>query len=330
MSNTELIDRYLNAVKSWLPRKQQTDIIAELAEDLHAQIEDRERALGRPLEEADLAALLKQRGSPMRVASGFIPEQRLINPAMLPLYRMVLKIVLLWVLAPIFVLVFLGPVFDSPHPGRALLLFFSEGTRALFLVVGIVTVVFAFMDRYHAKWVDKWDPRKLPAVPPPQQAMEWFNDFAGFAFGMGAFLFWAVLMWQRTAFVLNGSTRVLLAPVWGWIYWPVLALTLVRAFVDLYCFVRRGWTPARSWIRLALDLAGIAMALLLLRVNNWLEIVGPHVTPADAAKLASWVNGTAQVTLVCCAVLPLFDVVKQYRLLRRASKNRPAQILTVS
>ena len=91
MSKTDLIDRYLNAVKMWLPRKQQKDILAELAEDLHSQIEERESALGRPLEEADLVALLTRRGSPMRVASGYIPEHRLINPAMLPLYRLVLK-----------------------------------------------------------------------------------------------------------------------------------------------------------------------------------------------------------------------------------------------
>jgi hypothetical protein len=329
MSNTELIDRYLHAVKGWLPRKQQKDIVAELAEDLHAQIEDRESALGHPLEEADIVALLKQRGSPIRVASGFIPEQRIINPAMLPLYRMVLKIVLLWVLTPIFVLVFLGPVFGSPHPVRAIAIFFAETLRTVFYVIGIVTVAFALMDRYHASWVDKWDPRKLPVVPPPQQTMQWYNDFAGFAYGMGAFIFWGVLMWQRTGFDFNGGTHVILAPVWGVIYWPILGLALVRAFVDLYCFVRRGWTPARSWIRLGLDAAGMAMALLLLGVNNWLEIVGPHITPADAAKVFSWVNNTAQVTLICCAIIPLFDVVKQVRLLRRASKNRTAQILAV-
>src|ERR1700683_605364 len=100
MSKTDMIDRYLNAVKFWLPGKQQKDILAELAEDLHSQIEDRESSLGHPMDEADLVALLKQRGSPMRVASGYIPEHRLINPAMLPLYRLVLKILLLWVLAP--------------------------------------------------------------------------------------------------------------------------------------------------------------------------------------------------------------------------------------
>ena len=42
----DLLDRYLNAIKFWLPSGQQKDIIAEIAEDLHSQIDERETALG--------------------------------------------------------------------------------------------------------------------------------------------------------------------------------------------------------------------------------------------------------------------------------------------
>ena len=166
-TKTSLLDRYLHAVKFWLPKPQQQDILAELAEDLHSQIEEREAALGRPLEEDDLVAILKKRGSPMKVASAYLSQQRLMNPAMLPLYRLVLKIVLLWVLAPLFVISFAGPLFTSGHPERVLLRFGAEAWRTGFMVVGIVTVVFALLDRYHGKikGLDNWDPRKLPRVP---------------------------------------------------------------------------------------------------------------------------------------------------------------------
>jgi hypothetical protein len=330
MTKTELIDRYLNAVKFWLPGKQQKDILAELAEDLQSQVEERESALGRPLDEADLVALLRRRGSPLRVASGYIPEQRLINPAMLPLYRLVLKIVLLWVLLPTFAIVFIAPIFDSANAALPLLRFFVEGTRALFFVIGIVTVAFALLDRYHTKWVDHWDPRKLPRVPAAHQQMEWYNDFAGFAFGIGAVVFWAVMLWHRTAFVVPGGLRIVLNTVWGQIYWVVLGLTLVRAFVDLYCFVRRAWTPARSWMRLAIGLVTVLGALLLLRVGNWVDIAGPGITPANAAKVVLWVNNGMQITLVCTAAITLIDVVKQLRLLYRRKNGRPAQIVTAA
>ena len=45
----ELVERYLQAVKFWLPKAEQNDILAELAEDIHSQMEERETELGRAL-----------------------------------------------------------------------------------------------------------------------------------------------------------------------------------------------------------------------------------------------------------------------------------------
>ena len=64
-----LIDRYLHAVRSFLPASRQDDIIRELAEDIHAQAADREEALGRPLTDAETGALLRQFGHPMLLAA---------------------------------------------------------------------------------------------------------------------------------------------------------------------------------------------------------------------------------------------------------------------
>ena len=38
----ELLDRYLQAVRFWLPKAQRDDIAAELSEDIRSQIEERE------------------------------------------------------------------------------------------------------------------------------------------------------------------------------------------------------------------------------------------------------------------------------------------------
>ena len=39
----EALDRYLEAVRAWLPREQRADIVAELGEDLRSEIEERRR-----------------------------------------------------------------------------------------------------------------------------------------------------------------------------------------------------------------------------------------------------------------------------------------------
>ena len=65
----ELLDRYLQAVRFWLPKAQQEDLLAEFGEDLRSQIEDKETELGRPLDKGEMSAILKRCGSPMMVAS---------------------------------------------------------------------------------------------------------------------------------------------------------------------------------------------------------------------------------------------------------------------
>src|SRR5580658_570695 len=109
-NSTELVDRYLQAVRFWLPKSlRHDDLVAELGEDLRSQIEDKETELGRPLDEAEVSEILKRCGAPMVVAGSLRPEQHLIGPALFPIYVFVLKMVLLWILVPVFVFI-LGPV----------------------------------------------------------------------------------------------------------------------------------------------------------------------------------------------------------------------------
>ena len=70
-----LLDRYLLAVRLFLPRAQQKDIIRELSEDIRSGIEDKEGSLGRPLTEAEQEAVIKQFGHPALLAGRYGPRQ---------------------------------------------------------------------------------------------------------------------------------------------------------------------------------------------------------------------------------------------------------------
>ena len=253
ITNSDLLERYMHAVRFLLPEAQQADIVAEIGEDLQSQVEEREAALGHTLGEDDLVALLKKRGSPAKVAGGYLPERRLMNPAMLPVYWLVLKIVLLWVYVPLFAFVFLGPVLAVARPGELLLRCCVEYWRAAFMTVGMVTTVFALLDRYQVKFqhADSWNPRKLPRVPGTQDAMTRWKHLAGSIFGVAAAAFWAYLMWRRSEFSgFPGGSRIILGPVWKLIYWPVLGLTLTSAFFDLLSSLYPRWTRVRSGVRI--------------------------------------------------------------------------------
>ena len=56
-----------------------------------------------------MSAILKRCGSPMMVAGRLGPQRHLIGPALFPIYEFVLKMVLLWILVPVFIFI-VGPV----------------------------------------------------------------------------------------------------------------------------------------------------------------------------------------------------------------------------
>jgi len=60
----ELLDRYLQAVKKFLPSRRQDDIIAELRANMESQLEDKEAELARPLTATEAGDWLKQMGAP--------------------------------------------------------------------------------------------------------------------------------------------------------------------------------------------------------------------------------------------------------------------------
>jgi hypothetical protein len=161
----ELIDRYLQAIRFWLPKKQRNDILAELSEDLRSQIEDKEAELGRKMNDVELEALLKQIGDPLLVAGRYLPQQHLVGPVLFPIYCFVLKMfalvfipwLLLWLGHTIF-----SPAYRAQDPFHQLAGLWTAVLSSFFFV----TVGFAFVERFLLKsWMHKdWEPSKLPPI----------------------------------------------------------------------------------------------------------------------------------------------------------------------
>ena len=104
----KLLDSYLSAVGRCLPRKERTDIVAELREELLSQMEARQAELGRPLTDLEQSAVLMMHGDPMMVARRYRPNRRslslgweLIGPELFPAYLFVLALNLAITLAVI-------------------------------------------------------------------------------------------------------------------------------------------------------------------------------------------------------------------------------------
>ena len=293
----ELLDRYLHAIKFWLPRAQQEDIAAELSEDIRSQIEDEESKLGRKLNDFDVASILKQRGRPLVVANRYLPQQYLIGPVLFPVYRFVLIIVALCYLVP-WLLVWIGLVLLDPsyRTGHALLTDLARGWPSFWLVtfiaVGAVTTVFAVLERVQSrnKFLDDWDPLKLPAVRDPNRIPR-VSSVIELAVNLAFIVWWVTGAWSQVIFEASG-VRIVLTPAWRGFFWAFLLIAVGNVGLASLNLVRRHWTQLSAFLRLALDSAGAIAFCWLFKASLLAEIVAPKLSSAEAAQLVDTINTT--------------------------------------
>ncbi|HTV83167.1 MAG TPA: hypothetical protein VME18_10990 [Acidobacteriaceae bacterium] len=319
----ELIDRYLQAVRFWLPRRQQDDIVAELSEDIHAQVEERQAALGRPLTDIDVEELLRRRGSPVLVASRYLPQESLIGPLLFPIYRFVIVVVticvagsigLSWLVA--LIIRSLGIVAGRPgvaNPGAL----WSSLWVSLFCSAGVVTLIFAILERTEAKarLPRTWNPRTLPPLR-PAHLIPRSSSVIEFAVSLCLLVWWGLNMASPLT-LRFGALRVALAPGWTWIFLSILVFALGNTALSAVNLMRPWWTTRRVASRLSLDALGSVIFCGLLRANIVTGVAWPGATPEQAGAAVIGVNHwLAQMFPYAIAACLVIFAVNAWRLIR--------------
>jgi hypothetical protein len=321
----ELIDRYLQAVKFWLPKEQKQDIIAELSEDLRSRIEEEETELQRKLNESEVEAILKQLGRPVLVANRYLPREHLIGPVLFPIYKFVLKIAVPGYLGP-WLLAWIGtmsfnPAYRAEHSQRGLIGIIGSVWGPLwttaFVVIGVVTIVFAVLERVQAKSgiLEDWNPRKLPPVRDPNQIPP-SGSIIELVVGVLFTGWWISAM--RSPVILDRSTvQITLAPVWRDFFWSFLCLSLVNVAMSSVNVFRPYWTRRRAGIRLLTDCVGAALLCWLCKSDILASIIVQNVVPAKTLAITNainmWMGRSFPVAVGFGIVIAGYDV---YRILR--------------
>lgn len=271
----EMIERYLEAVKFWLPQGQKDDIIEELSADIEAQVEEREAAVGRKLSEAEVESILKERGRPVVVANRFLSQEQLIGPLLFPVYCFVLKIICLCYLLP-WALVWIAMMtFDSAYRAQQthiswLAAVASAGSawwNMAFVAIGMATLAFAILERVQAKshFLDEWIPRKLPPVRNPNQIPRAGSIFE-LAVNLLFFVWWALNASPRV-FNFGSTVRIELGPQWVWFFPAFLILAAANAALAAANLLHPYWTVRRAALRLLSDCIGAVLFCWLLRAH---------------------------------------------------------------
>lgn len=311
----ELVDRYLHAVKFWLPRNQKEDIIAELSEDLRSQIEEKESELGHQLTQADIEPILKRFGPPMAVAGRYLPQQFLIGPTLFPIYRVVIRALLLYFLLP-WLLLWMGisifsPDFRADHPGVALFASLEPWWLACTWSLFINTLIFAVLDRSKVRQhvVDSWNPRTLPPVRDANRISRASTIFE-LVVAVGALAFWIQLDTFHSVFHIFGIT-ITLSSRWPYFFWALVALSVAGIALSCLNLLHARWTRLSARMRLLIDCFTWSLFYWLCRASLLQSLSGadlPSNLNAIVRSVNFWMAYSAFSVLVVGAVVLVIDV----------------------
>ena len=316
-----LIERYVEAVKSYLPEKQHKDVGAELFDDLRSQVEERESEAGRELTEGEQAELLKTYGHPMLFASRFRQHQYLIGPALFPYYWSTMKAAVAGAFGIFILISCLGAIGSGSLAAAAIgsIIGSVVGTLAGFPWVALqvflwVTVVFALMGYFQVKLNvhEKWDPKTLPKVSASHQVSRtdvWFEVVS-----TTVFLAWLIALatgvFQETLiFHLSDGWQLFLAPFIVLQAGHVACLSITLA--------RPHWTRFRSIYRVIINSLGVILLGLVLTTGNPL-VLAESANPG-LERLVEPLNNLVRTVMVVAAGFSIWEIIKDLRRLIRKS-----------
>jgi hypothetical protein len=322
----ELLDRYLQAVKFWLPAEQQDDIAAELAEDIRSQIEEREAQLGRELKQDEIEELLKQRGRPLVVAQQYLPQRDLIGKMLLPAYWFVLKLVLLCYLGP-WVAVWVGmnifsPSYRAHHLGLGAITDLYVLLANAVIAFTVVTIVFAVIERLKdsSGFLTNWSPRKLPPVRNIDRiprANSGFEVVFGLIFGV----WWLKILWALTVLDTSGLA-VSLAPGLHGFFWAFLPLTVANIALSAANFVRPYWTRTQRAVKAAISFTTAGVLAVLVKVQPAVIVSLPITRSAQVVEVT--LNLTLAISFaiasVVCIVIGCVELWRIYSATRKRAR----------
>jgi hypothetical protein len=325
----QILDGYLHSVKKCLPAAQADDIIKELSENIHAQIEDKESELHRSLSDSEVEAILKQHGHPLLVASRYRQEQRnvsfgkqIIGPALFPFYIRVLKFNL--GLTAVILLVIFAALFAGGQPvGNFLQVFFYQ----LLIQFAIVTLIFWLMDRHFTRFPDRWDPRKkygghhpgltVPDDGPRIPRAKSVSQLIGLLVG----LVWLRAV-QHSQFLIFGPAAAFLTIPQGWthLYMPIAALILLGMISAGVTLIRPDWVRFHWLMRVVIRVGGLVLCFFLIRAGHPI-VAATEAASADGHRIAEIVNQSVYYSILFTAVISIVNLVKD---IRRLISTHPA------
>lgn len=331
----ELVDRYLQAVRFWLPKEQQEDILAELSEDLRSQIDEKETELGRKLNEGEIDDLLQQRGRPLLVATRYLPPQYLIGPVLLPIYLFVLKLVALCYVVPWAVvwvgMMFFDAAYRAEHTGAGWPAAIGSAWNNLlfvaFFATGAVTIIFAILERAQARshFLQHWSPRKLPPLR-DEKHIPRSGSIVEVVVNQAFCIWWATYMFSNVV-LERPEIRIVLSSRWQYFFWSFLFLGVANIGFAAVNLVRPYWTVPRATLRLASNAIASLLFCWMLKASILAKVALAHTSAVRTVEITNtvnfWLARAFPIALIAGVAIAAVDVHRIFRVKTFRARLRP-------
>ncbi|HEY3312721.1 MAG TPA: hypothetical protein VGK00_13855 [Anaerolineales bacterium] len=340
----KLIDRYITEVGKHLPRKNRADIQTEIQSTLEDMLEDRAKTSGRPLDDVLIKEVLKEYGSPDKIALSYLPERYLIGPRLFPIFTLVLKIVLS--VLTVMALIGFGIRFGtSAHTFQDFNLTFGkslvEYLGGIMSAFGNIVFIFAILQRAlpASEFEDEekqkdWDPASLEQEPEPDEVSIWTP-------------IWSIVVTIAALLVFNLYPQMIgigFLDGGKWTFVPALSNAFFRylPLIDVLWVLQIGlniillrqaaWTTLTRWFEVALTIMSIVITYLLLKGPSLMSLSAEALNrvildPEAAATIIKIFSIMTPVTLLIILVLESIDLFKNvYRLVFKPKNDLPIRV----
>lgn len=312
----DLVKRYIAAVQRELPDDKRDEIGRELKANIMDQLDALTEQQG-PLNDTDVAAVLKHMGRPRTVAQQFVPPQPLIRLSYMPLYQYTLFMVL----GILFLLQVVNSTVTWISSDNLGLVRYLLNLASGFLddaIFGFASITLAFwvisrQPSGQSQTCDTdWQPEQLPKAGPDWQHISLQDIFTDLA----TYLFLLVVIWYPVWMSPDqlDSSRFMLsdhAHLWLQLASP---LALLGIALGVWQLRQRLWSRAMLIGNIVLNSALVVVILALAASGPLLQFDAERWQGVfDLHQL----ERSALITLIIIAMFPLWEVGRDLRRLRK-------------
>jgi hypothetical protein len=164
-----------------------------------------------------------------------------------------------------------------------------------------------------------WKPVELPELNASQPSV--YESVFEVVAGVLILLWWFGLIPTPQ---FNTSFRLVAAPVWQALFWPVAGLMVLQLLFNLVRWLRPRWTVVRALLGSVNAVAALTIAAMIYRARSWITVVPVSIGQAEATALQSALDLACRIGIVAVLVIWMFIFgAELWRMIRSLGSGRP-------